>query len=55
MVVVVVVVGSGDEREKGSLVEGGVVCMKEWKRRTKSKFEEGRKVGERKHIGGERK
>lgn len=52
MVVVVVVVGSGDLREKGSLMEGGVVCMKE---RTKSKFEEGREVGERKHIGGERK
>ena len=31
-VVVVVVIGSGDLREKGSLVEGGVVCIKEWMR-----------------------
>ena len=41
MVVVVVVVGSGDEREKGSLVEGGVVCMKEWKRGQKVSLKKG--------------
>ena len=27
-----VVVGSGDLKDKGSLVEEGVVCIKEWKR-----------------------
>ena len=25
-------VGSGDLKDKGSLVEEGVVCIKEWKR-----------------------
>lgn len=37
----VVVVGSGDLRENGSLVEGGVVCMKEWKRGQKVSLKKG--------------
>ena len=52
-VVAVVVVGSGDLREKVSIMEESVVCIKEWKRGQAISLK--RKVGERKHIGGERK
>ena len=48
-----VVVGSGDL--KGVTRGRGCGLHKRVEERTKNKFEEGRKMGERKHIGGERK